>query len=93
MNPPEKERAGMNEEQAWPVLDVTKEVCPMTFVRTRLHLDRMSPGQGLEVRFLGREPGENIPRSARELGHEVLEVVFPEGAAPGRIRLRKRGPA
>jgi Sulfurtransferase TusA len=30
-------------------LDITKEVCPMTFVRTRLALDRMRPGQVLRV--------------------------------------------
>lgn len=78
------------EDQVWEVLDVTRDICPMTFVRTRLQLDRMGPGQGLEVRFLGREPGENIPRSARELGHEVVEVRFPEGADPGHVRIRTR---
>lgn len=65
----------------------------MTFVRTRLQLDRMGPGQGLEVRFLGREPGENIPRSVRELGHEVIEVAFPEGGRPGHVRIRIRARA
>jgi len=76
------------QNETWAILDVTKDICPMTFVRTRLQLDRMEPGQGLEVRFLGREPGENIPRSARELGHEVVEVVFPAEGRAGHIRLR-----
>jgi TusA-related sulfurtransferase len=62
----------------------------MTFVRTRLQLDRMGPGQGLEVRFLGREPGENLPRSVRELGHEVVELRLPEGGAPGLVRIRTK---
>jgi TusA-related sulfurtransferase len=55
-------------------LDITAEVCPMTFVRTRLALDRMAPGQILRVRLRGAEPLRNVPRTARELGHEVLSM-------------------
>ena len=49
-------------------LDITAEVCPMTFVRTRLALDRMAPGQILLVRLRGEEPLRNVPRTAREQG-------------------------
>ena len=55
-------------------LDITGEVCPMTFVRTRLALDRMTPGQTLLVRLRGEEPIRNVPRTAREQGHEVLSM-------------------
>jgi tRNA 2-thiouridine synthesizing protein A len=55
-------------------LDITGEVCPMTFVRTRLALDRMAPGQILSVRLRGDEPLRNVPRTAREQGHEVLSL-------------------
>jgi TusA-related sulfurtransferase len=55
-------------------LDITAEVCPMTFVRTRLALDRMSPKQILRVRLRGEEPLRNVPRTAREQGHEVLSL-------------------
>ncbi len=55
-------------------LDITGEVCPMTFVRTRLALDRMAPGQILRVRLRGEEPLRNVPRTAREQGHEVLSL-------------------
>ena len=34
-------------------IDITQEVCPMTFVRARLALDRMAPGQILLVRLRG----------------------------------------
>ena len=37
-------------------VDVTKDICPMTFVRTRLALDRIKPGQTLLVRMKGEEP-------------------------------------
>jgi tRNA 2-thiouridine synthesizing protein A len=55
-------------------LDITSEVCPMTFVRTRLALDRMQPGQTLLVHLRGEEPLRNVPRTAREQGHEVLSL-------------------
>ena len=53
-------------------LDITAETCPMTFVRTRLILDRMSAGQTLLVRLRGEEPRANVPRTALEQGHAVL---------------------
>jgi tRNA 2-thiouridine synthesizing protein A len=55
-------------------LDITSEVCPMTFVRTRLALDRMRPGQVLLVRLRGEEPLRNVPRTACEQGHQVLSL-------------------
>jgi TusA-related sulfurtransferase len=51
-------------------LDVTALTCPMTWVRTKLELERMAPGEELEVRAAG-EALENVPRSAAEAGHEV----------------------
>jgi tRNA 2-thiouridine synthesizing protein A len=68
-------------------LDITAEVCPMTFVRTRLALDRMQPGQTLRVRIRGEEPLRNVPRTAREQGHEVLSVkTDPDGIATLLLR-------
>jgi tRNA 2-thiouridine synthesizing protein A len=64
----------MNKQAADQLLDITGEVCPMTFVRTRLALDRMAPGQTLQVRLRGEEPLRNVPRTAREQGHEILSL-------------------
>ncbi|MBB2202158.1 sulfurtransferase TusA family protein [Gluconacetobacter tumulisoli] len=52
-------------------IDVTGDVCPMTFVRTRLALDRLPPGGVLRVRLRGATPLDNVTRSARQLGHAV----------------------
>jgi len=46
----------------------------MTFVRTRLALDRLVPGQVLLLRLRGEEPVRNVPRTAAEQGHEVISV-------------------
>ena len=61
-------------------LDITRDICPMTFVRTRLALDRLGPGELLRVRLQGEEPRRNVPRTAAEQGHAVLSV---EDAADG----------
>ena len=53
-------------------LDITALTCPMTWVRTKLELERMEPGEALEVRCAEGEALENVPRSAAEAGHEVL---------------------
>jgi tRNA 2-thiouridine synthesizing protein A len=44
----------------------------MTWVRTKLELERLEPGQTLEVRLPPGEALENVPRSAREAGHAVV---------------------
>lgn len=54
-------------------IDITRDVCPMTFVRTRLALDRLSSGQTLLVRMRGDEPRRNVPLSAQALGHVILQ--------------------
>lgn len=61
-------------------LDITGEVCPMTFVRTKLKLERMQPGEVLSVRLRGEEPLRNVPRAARDEGHAILSVE-PDGDA------------
>jgi TusA-related sulfurtransferase len=53
-------------------LDITGAVCPMTFVRTRLALDCMRPGETLLVLLRGEEPRRNVPATAAALGHEIL---------------------
>lgn len=60
-------------------LDITNQVCPLTFVKTKLMVERMAVGQTLEVRLNAGEPLENVPRSLVELGHSLLSLV-PEDA-------------
>ena len=70
-------------------VDITREVCPMTFVRTRLALDRLQPGQTLLVRLQGTEPLQNVPRTAAELGHKILSLKpQPDGS---HLLLLQRG--
>ncbi len=70
-------------------IDITGEVCPLTFVKTKLLIESMQPGQIAEVRLKGKEPLENVPRSVRDHGHSVisLEPESPTEPADGIHRL------
>jgi tRNA 2-thiouridine synthesizing protein A len=71
-------------------LDITSEVCPMTFVKTKLLLERMAPGETAEVLLRGAEPRDNVPRSVRDHGHEVLSLEAAEAPETYRLQIRKR---
>src|SRR5262245_35733250 len=58
-----------------PLLDLTGELCPFTFVRTKLALEELPMGARLRV-LVDHEPAtRNIPRSAAEWGQEVIGVT------------------
>lgn len=69
-------------------LDITHEHCPMTFVRTKLKLAQMQPGDVLEVLLAEGEPLNNVPRSATEQGFKVLSVE-PVGGTTYRVVIEK----
>jgi TusA-related sulfurtransferase len=75
-------------------LDITGEVCPMTFVKTKLRIEKMAAGDILEVRLKGAEPLNNVPRSVAELGHEILSKTPEAGEEPlgiHRLIIKKSG--
>lgn len=55
-------------------IDITREICPMTFVKTKLQLDKMEKGQVLEVVLREGEPLANVPKSVEQDGHKVLKI-------------------
>lgn len=69
-------------------LDLIGEVCPYTFVKSKLALEVMDSGQVLEVTFDHRPAVSNVSRSMEGEGHEVLSKA---DAGPGlwQITVRK----
>ena len=55
-------------------LDLTNEVCPMTFVKTKLILEKMKTGDVLEVLLKDGEAIENVPKSVAEQGNTVISL-------------------
>jgi len=72
-------------------LDITQEVCPFTFVRTRLLLEKMKPGEIADILIQGVEPLENVPNAVMEQGHDLLSLTpIDEAGAEGPHLLRIR---
>ncbi len=66
-------------------LDIADEICPMTFVRAKLLIERMKIGETAEIRLQGTEPLDNVPRSIKDYGHEIVSIVgeTPDTPADG----------
>ncbi len=56
-------------------IDLKGEVCPYTFVKSKLALEELESGQVLRVVVDHLPAVENVPRSLDNEGHQVLEVV------------------
>jgi tRNA 2-thiouridine synthesizing protein A len=71
------------------ILDITGEVCPMTFVRVKLKLQAMPAGGALVIRLREGEALTNVPRSLRQEGHQVV-AQSDEGGGIHRLDIRKK---
>jgi tRNA 2-thiouridine synthesizing protein A len=60
-------------------VDLSGEVCPMTFVRAKLNLEQISTGEVLELILKEGEHMRNVPRSIKDEGHRI-EKVWQVGA-------------
>ncbi len=56
-------------------LDLKGEVCPYTFVKSKLALEEMETGQVLRVLVDHRPAVDNVPRSMQNEGQEILGVA------------------
>ena len=55
-------------------LDITKDRCPMTFVKAKLQLEKMEDGDILEILLTAGEPLDKVPKTCTEQGFEVLDI-------------------
>jgi TusA-related sulfurtransferase len=75
------------------VVDLRRYACPLTYVKTRIALERVGEGDRIEVWLAAGEAVESVPRSAALDGHRVLGVE-PLGREPGfRVVIEKGAPA
>jgi len=70
-------------------LDITKEHCPMTFVKTKIELSKLKSGDTLEVWLTEGEPLENVPRSSTEQGYTVLSIIESEVKGIHKVLIQK----
>ena len=55
-------------------VDITDVVCPVTFVKTKVALEDLEEGEILQVHLKDGEPVQNVPRSVKDEGHQVLKL-------------------
>jgi tRNA 2-thiouridine synthesizing protein A len=69
-------------------LDLRGVICPYNFVKTKLKLETMDPGQTLAVILDDGDPIKNVPRSVSDDGHTVL--LQEPWAQAYRVIIQKR---
>ena len=55
-------------------LNLKGEVCPMTFVKTKLAIESLNKGEKLKVIFNSSEAKINVPKSLKELNYKVIKI-------------------
>ena len=64
----------MSEIKTDDTVDITDVVCPVTFVKAKVALEELDEGQILSIRMNDGEPVQNVPRSIKEEGHQILKL-------------------
>ena len=59
-------------------VDITDKVCPLTFVKAKVAIDELEDGEVIAIRMNDGEPVQNVPRSIKEEGHQILKLVNNE---------------
>lgn len=59
-------------------VDITDVVCPTTFVKAKIALEELDDGRILAVKMNDGEPVQNVPRSIKEEGHQILKLLNNE---------------
>lgn len=59
-------------------VDITDKVCPLTFVKAKVAIDELEDGEVIAICMNDGEPVQNVPRSIKEEGHQILKLVNNE---------------
>jgi len=61
------------------VKDLRGVLCPLNFVKTKVELAKLKPGDLLEVWLDDGAPIENVPGSVKGEGHRIVEQKKVDG--------------
>ena len=56
------------------VINMLDEVCPMTFVKTKLAIEKINQGERIKIIYNSQEAKTNVPKSLDELNHKVISI-------------------
>ena len=72
-------------------LDLRGIACPLNFIRTKLALERLLPGQILQVDLDRGEPQQQVTQGLESSGHGVICCEHPEQQGAVRLLVRCHG--
>lgn len=68
------------------ILDLKNIACPLNYVKAKLALEEMEPGQVLQVTVDMGTPADYVPRTLQSDGHEILDTRSSEGRCTILVR-------
>ncbi len=71
-------------------VDITDVVCPVTFVKAKVALEELDEGQVISIHMNDGEPVQNVPRSIKDEGHQILKLK-DNGDGTYDLLVRKAG--
>ncbi len=69
-------------------IDIKGQVCPYTFVRSKLAIEKMNVGEVLQIITDHKAASENVPKSMENEGQKVLKIE-QQGEKEWHIYVRK----
>jgi TusA-related sulfurtransferase len=70
-------------------LDLRGTPCPLNFIRTKLALEQVAPGDVLQVDLDRGEPQQLVTQGLETAGHIVTCAPHPEQEGAVRLRIRR----
>ncbi len=68
-------------------IDLRGVMCPMNFVKAKLKLEAIETGEVLEIVLDSGEPIQNVPKSIKDEGHQIVDVKKEDGFF--RLKVKK----
>ena len=57
------------------LLDITNDKCPITFVKTKIALEKLKPNQYLNIYIKEGDALDGLPSSLKELGYQINNKI------------------
>ena len=57
------------------LLDITNDKCPITFVKTKIALEKLKSNQNLNIYIKEGEALDGLPSSLKELGYQINNKI------------------
>ena len=54
--------------------DITKYKCPISFIKAKILLERINPGEKAILRFKGKDTADMLPKTLLEDGYSIKKI-------------------